>query len=460
MTKGKFIQLLQTLTKKEVKAFTAYLNGNYGAQTQLLIVYGYILKYAKDYHTEKLKKEVALKRYFLPKGITQVVLNNRLSNLNQYLLEFLLWEKMKRERERIEIKKMKLEILKERQLTNRFYRELNKGIKEFEQKNSRWQDLNLLYLHELNAYNSDGNQYKNNRLDATMRHLDHFYATFKLKYATELLSRNNVLSETNKVWLLDEIKAYAKANSSIGKSYLDLYYHIIQLLEKEKSETFLKLEKYLYHFQFEQQSERLMLLTILTSFLARSYRNGQLDAIRKLFELYDFGLKEKIMIANKKFPPIPFKNIVSIACILGKFDWAKTFVENWSDTLPTSFRTDNYYYAKGTIDFAEKNYLQCLANLQKVSLQNFYYSIGTRALTIRAHYELEHFSNAIYACDAYEKYLRTHKVANESFVVAGLNFIKLMRLFIKNTPSAKITQVLDKLVIVQSKKWFINKLAT
>ena len=98
MTKGKFIQLLKTLDKKEIKAFSDYLNGNYGSQTQLLIVYEYILKYSKDYHAEKLKKEVALKKYFFPNGISLKILNNRLSNLNKYLEEFLLWEKMKREK--------------------------------------------------------------------------------------------------------------------------------------------------------------------------------------------------------------------------------------------------------------------------------------------------------------------------------------------------------------------------
>ena len=148
-------------------------------------------------------------------------------------------------RKKIELKSKKCnwKYLKKRKLTDRFYRGVKNAIKEFEQQNSSWKNLNLLYLHELNTYNSDGTQYKSNKLEAAMAHLDQFYAIFKLKYASEFLNRNNVLSEKNTIWLLTQIKNYAEKNNANKSPYLNLNYQIIQLLQTESWETFLTLEK-------------------------------------------------------------------------------------------------------------------------------------------------------------------------------------------------------------------------
>lgn len=460
MKKGKFLQLLKTLNNKEVKAFTHYLNGNYGAQTQLLTVYQYILKYSNDYNSDKLKKATALDNYFLPNGISAIVLNNRLSDLNKYLEEFLLWKKMKREKNRIEIKKMQLEIFKERKLTDRFYREIKNAIKNFDQQNSSEKNLSLLHLHELNTYNSDGKQYNSNKLESAMEHLDLFYATFKLKYASEFLNRNNVLSEKNTIWLLDQIKDFAKKKEPNKSPYLNLYYQIVHLLQTEDWATFLILENQLYHFKFENDKERLILLTILVNFLLKAYRKGELDHVKKILTLYQFGINENIMIANGDFPPIPFKNIVDTACIIGEFEWAKVFIEQWSVYLPNTLKQDTYFHTKAIIAFAEKDYQQSIHYSQQVKIQNYIYSVAVRALIIRTHYELGNLTSAVYACDAYEKYLRLSKLANKNYIIAGLNFIKIMRLLIKKVPYSKISNILKKLEIVQSKAWLLDKLTT
>ncbi|MFK7981072.1 MAG: hypothetical protein AB8G86_13885 [Saprospiraceae bacterium] len=457
MKKGKFIALVQTLDKKEVKTFTNYLHGNYGAKTQLLLVYDYVLKHVKKNQLVQLQTALVEKKYFTNKGIAPVVVTNKLSKLSQYLMEFLLWEKMKQEKDRIEVQKMELEILKERQLTDRFYKGVKKAIKKFEQTTSSWQDLNLLYLHELNAYNSDGNQYKHNRLDAAMHHLDNFYATFKLKYAFQLLNRSKILEEQHKIWLFEAVKTYAQQADSAQNPYLHLYYLIIQLLETEQWETFLKLENHFYHFSFEKKSEQLILLTILVNFLIKTYRNGQIENAARIFELHDFGLKERLMISNNTFPPMPFKNIAAIACILGKFDWAKAFLEEWGPTLPSSFKKDNHYYTKGLIAFAEKDYQQCLLHFQETNLQNHFYSMEVRTMVIRAQFELGYLTSTTYACNAYEKYLRTNKSVNKNHIIAGLNFIKIMRVLIKKAPIDKITKLLDELSPIQVKAWFLNK---
>ena len=333
MKKGKFIQLLRTLDKKETKEFTNYLNGLYGTQLQMIATYHYIKSYNNnDYNSPKLNKSYAFENHFKKKGIALKVLTNHLSKLYRYLQEFLLWQKMKKERYHPPIQKMRLEILKERQLNRQFYTEVKKAIKHYSQHQSSWKHLTLLELHELNTYNSDGNQYtiKENRVRTTMESLDRFYAIFKLKYAVELLNRNNILNETNIIWQLESTVLYAKKNKGKEQNYLDLYYQLVQLIKTEEWTVFLRLESYLYQFDFEDKKEGLMLLTFLVNYLLKAHRNGRLDYAEKALELYQFGLKQKLMFANTVFPPIPFKNIVGLACILEKYTWARQFIETWA----------------------------------------------------------------------------------------------------------------------------------
>lgn len=460
MKSSKFFQLYHTLTDSEIKAFEKYVHRNRPKQQQLMRILAYFKKHRQGKEGDKFEKDIALKKIFKT-TVSKRNFNNLLSDLNLTLEEFLLWEQIKARKNDLAVQQLKLNIWKERGLKQSFYRDLEKIILQKRTDNTHiWTPLELMQLIHDGYYQSDAKQYfvENNTLQDAMNYLDVFYATFKLKYTSELWGRNDIVQEENTVILLEEIEQLYPKIKPEGLSFLELYYNLIQLKKTEDNQYFQKLIFYLKHFPFSDKKEQLTLLLYLANFGISRIKAGDQSNLQLIFDLYNFGLEEDIMVANKVFPPVPFKNIVALSFMLKKYDWVKQFIEKWSTSLPPALINSTYNLCKAGIFFEEQNFGQCLKTLRALSFNSFVEEIERRSLIIRSFYEEHDYTAVLDACQAYKKYLERNKNAGDNFTTAGMNLIKIMKKIIPPFDKEKrLLEIMD-LYPLQSRSWFVNKL--
>jgi len=386
--------------------------------------------------------------------------NNLLSDLYLALEEFLLWIEFKGKKQEFEIQKIKLAIWKARGLKQWYNKDLE-NIIDKKKKNTAtiWTPLEILQLADANYYQSDAKKYsiEHNSLQEAMNQLDLFYATLKLKYSSELVGRSDVLGEKNTILLINEVEELSQHIKPSGLSLLDLYYNLVRLKKTSEDYYFQRLSHYLHHFSFADKKEQLTLLLYLANFGISKLKKGDNSAFNLVFELYLFGLQENIMTINHEFPPIPFKNIIAICCQLKKYDWGKSFIEKWSPFLPLELKEDTSKLCKAAIYFAEKDYEQCLLTLREASFKNFLEDMERRSLIIRSLYELKDVTAANDACTAFEQYLRRSKDAGVNFVMAGLNFIKLMKKIITSFDREQILKEMQEMEFLHNRSWFERK---
>jgi len=458
MKKAKFLQLFNTLNASEIKAFEKHLKKNFATGSQVFQVYKYIKKNKVD--EVKLEKEYALKRIFKQEKVTKSSLTNLLSDLYLALEEFLLWQKFKENKNK-ELDKMKMEIWRERQLTDWFYRDLEKIKKTIDDTLPNiWTELVMIQLYEQAFYNADLNQEaaRHQYLLSAMKHLDEFYFTLKLKYSTDLLNRNELRQENNEIILLEEILNILQKENKQSKPSLLLYYNLVLLIKHKDKNAYKRLKVQLKTFMFANKKEQLVFLLYLVNFTIWSFRNGQLEMGKEVLTIFQYGLDNNLLIVDGVFPPVPYKNIVTASCLLKQYKHASAFNEQWYPYLPESIKQDIYFYCKGAIEFAQGKYDNCLQILNNITFANFSYSREGRSMMIRSFYELDNITSALDASLAYEQYLRRNKVAGKDFVLAGFNFLKIIRKMINGIDSKIILTEVKNLNKLQSKNWFLEKL--
>ena len=96
MFKNRLLKLLGKASPEELKQFRSYMKNRYGRQK----IANDLLAYLKDFYPEfddpKLERKYAYKRLFKGENYKEKKLLNSLSDLHNFLLEFLLQEQFKK----------------------------------------------------------------------------------------------------------------------------------------------------------------------------------------------------------------------------------------------------------------------------------------------------------------------------------------------------------------------------
>lgn len=108
----------------------------------------------------------------------------------------------------------------------------------------------------------------------------------------------------------------------------------------------------------------------------------------KLFQLFDFGTQQGLVLYNNAMSRYKFQNIIAIACILEKFDWVTNFIKNNINFLPELEKKENMKFAEIQILFCQNEFDEIISiinsssfNLFGLKLQSRWYLISCYFIT-------------------------------------------------------------------------------
>jgi len=319
-----------------------------------------------------------------------------------------------------------------------------------------------------NLYEFETKRDEKSNLEDIIRNLDIFYISEKLRLYCSALSRQRILSIKYEVQFIDEILDYlSKNNHYLQYPSIAIYYQIqlIYTAPEDESHYFkLKelLSKYGLLFPMREAQEELYIPPI--NYCIRKVNQGNQTFLEESFHLYKELIEKGILINEKQLSPWHFRNIVFAGLRLKQFDWIESFILNYKNYLPASFRDNAVTFNLARLYWYQNKHDKVIEQLQEVEYEDVTYNLGSKSMLLATYYEMEEIEALYSLLDSFRVYLNRNKDIPESRRVNYKNLIKFTKKLIKIGPGDKARLKKLKEEVIETKNiasidWLKEKIA-
>ena len=192
-------------------------------------------------------------------------------------------------------------------------------------------------------------------------------------------------------------------------------------------------------------------------------QQNQLHFAPLLHDIQRDNLKRGYLFHGNKLSPSAYLSVARTAIMVGKSDWALSFVDEYRDQILSEEDTENFYsFNKAQCLFALERYEEALEILPQ-TFADLVYLINCKRLEIKLYYELK--SDLLpYKIDAHKMYIsRASKktMSDEMREIEG-NFINLLLQVSQCAPgdTPKIDRIIKRIQekkLVAERDWLIKK---
>jgi hypothetical protein len=469
MLKSKLIEILKTISFKDLNRLDAYLHlPIYNKNEKVLDLFNIIKQEYPSYgNNTVLEKENIIKQLFPDQQKQDAALRVVMSQLSKLVEDFFTIDCLQEDFEQYR-SEIYLKSLVKKGLNGLFRKELDEAIKKsIEQKEQIIP--NFLHQHELTKQSFNYNVINNNRLQESglqqvLDSLDVLYIASKLKYACAALNRQDVLGEKFNFTLIDEILLLLQQRPDLENNFITIYKNVLNLL-KSGDETYYKKIKQLISKNSDilSDDDKRDIYAWLTNYCTKKIKSGQDKYLHEIFDLYKVMLAEQMLLVDNFFMPNHYKNIVITALKLKEYDWTQDFIYRYATKLPLDIRETVFNYTLAALHFDRKEYDEALFCLMKINPIDPYYGLNYRALLCKTYYELSEFMALNANLESFRVFVLREKQLSEYNNLSYKNFINVLKRLIrckekkKKTTDNLLTEMSSMEPLVH-KQWLLEKI--
>lgn len=247
-------------------------------------------------------------------------------------------------------------------------------------------------------------------IEEIIENLDNFYLAEKLRFLCSALSRQSIASHDYNLKFIDEILSYISKNGFEDIPPIAIYYQIYMTQTQPEEEHYFKLKELLekYSLQFPPK-EGYIIYSYALNYCIRKINQGNEQFLLEYFHLYESGIKNEIIFANGGLSPWDFKNIVILALRLGKYDWTKSFIEEYSAKLPENFRDNAVTFNLARLHWYQKQHDHVIELLREVEYEDVTYNLESKAMLLATYYETDEIEPLYSLLESFRTFLNRHK---------------------------------------------------
>lgn len=474
MEKLKLFTLLKKLKTDEVSAFHKHLKQLRGKASIPIRVFDYARKLHPDFKDKKkMDIDYAYRKIFgkpdLDPDAGQTNLFNTLSDLYLLLREFLIAEKIRKDKRMSEL--LWLDFLQERgfkvpfaKQTGALYEKMTTQSRVLSESYMKNAGTALLQFKAL-AQNT-----KSPDIEAMQQCLDIlkiYIETIQVKMECQLATVKKLRpaspeEEGDKVQKEPEhITQDAMQKHSL---LLEVYKDIREMIEHDDEDLFNKIEKTFIEYIDRIEIDELQnMMGYLRNFIAgklRKDRNSPWAA--KLHQLNRFRLQYDPYARRGIMTITQFTNIVNTACAVGEIVWAESFVAEYGSQLPANIQDAAVKLSEATILFEKKKFeevIDLLNSIQQADIKEIVDEMRFRMLMLRCYFELKRKSDFItHYCIAFEAMLLRANKPKKEHVEAALEFVRICKMILKmNTNKEKLIELIKGKPMLYVGNWLIEQ---
>ncbi len=464
MKNTQLLQFLEKLSSRELKKLeemlhSPYFNKNERCIALFQLIKREILESGKDLDVTEVFKIVFPEQTKMNASLS--VLMSKLLNLAQEVLvleqlrlrphtrNYLLLKSLGEKGDGENIQKLGKKSLKKIQSQQ-------KWTKEDYQNN--YLITNLLYDLEITAQHN-----RKHYPEKVVEALDAFYLSHRLPLTYEMMNIKQMLRVNDHNLLLEKVLGISES-ISLENTYLIQLYRLAVLLirEPEKVANFEQLLADLEDFgTYIPREEMHTLYATALNFCIQQIIKGKKEFYQRMFDIFKMMIAKRVLYITKYIPPGQIKNVVTLGCQLGKLDWTKDFLEEYSHHLDPKLRNSTYYYYHATIAFYQKDFEKAKEFLVKMESMDVFFEVGRRFVLLKIYYELKEEVALFQLMDSFNAFIRSNKALSAPMKTSYLNFCKMLKWLVKNQNKKRANQ-LEKLNTYQpisDKRWLMNKLS-
>lgn len=269
--------------------------------------------------------------------------------------------------------------------------------------------------------------------------LDKFYIAEKLKYYCSVLSSQSTVAHKYEIRFIDEIIQHLRENDYEDTPPIAIYLQIyLALIDFDNEDHYFKLKRLLEHYGLLfPVAEASNIYKYALNYCTRKINRGNQKFLNEFFDLYVDTLNKEIILDKGEISPWHFKNIVTAALRLGKFEWTEQFIFKYEDKLPEDLRNNAMTFNLAQLYFYQKKYNKVIEQLQNVEYDDVSYNINSKTMLIATYYELDEIEPLYSLLESFRVYLNRHKDIAEQLRNLCLNLIKYTKRLIKVFPGDK-----------------------
>jgi hypothetical protein len=436
MQSSKLIQLLRTLSKKELKEFLQFTNSEFFNKNEQLIKFlKFLIPYHPNFNSEQLDKEIFFKKYYKGEEYEEQKFRYLLSDLTILLEEFIAFVEYKNNS--FQQKYFLLQGLNKRNQDKYFLQDLE-VIKKLS-NNNPFRDSNYYFnQHNINEISYDFTSEKRNRafdssLQEVIDNLEITYLAKGFKYYCEMINRRNILQVTYNLSFFDQMVQYLQNGSFDDIPAVQIYRLIYITLTNHNDQENYKalldaLEK---NGRLFSQREQRGMYVFAQNYCIKRINQGEPAALEEIFILYQKMVEHGLIYEGNYVSQPDFKNIVTTGLRLGEVDWVNNFIEEYKSKLNPEFSENAFTYSMAWVHFNKKEYDKALRMLLKVEFNDVYYHLDSKSLLMKVYFEMNEYDAFFSLIDAFKIYLRRNKFISDFQRETYHNFILLINKLMK-----------------------------
>jgi len=468
MTDSKLILTLKTLNKEELKAFRHFLCCKlFNKRESPILLFDYLKKELKA-SKPKLSKEIVFERLFPTKPYKEKEMREVMAYLSMPLHHFIAYQKLMESKEEETI--AMCQALRKRKLFKQFEHTLKKASTL--QQESTLRDSEYYYRN----YRLEQERYyastQKSRADVTnlkevTQSLDISYFTNRLRQSCYMLSHQNTYNIDYDFDMVEQIIQEVKNKNLLHIPAISIYYYCyLAQVYPDQDAHFKALKQLLItHAELFTTSEMKDIYLLAINIAIKRYNRGYRDIVPDLLELYQSGIDQGVLLTNKVLSRFTYNNIVTLALTQKRFEWSKSFINNYASLLEAAYQEITYQYNLGKYYCEKKEFDLALKYLYlTASSDDVYINIDTKILLARVYYEQHDIDAQIALVDSFKKVLNRKKKILGYHHISYKNFLSCVSKLMALNPYDRSAQA-DLLIEIKNKQpipfkhWFIEQLS-
>ena len=433
MAQSKIIQYISTLPPKKQERFRQFVYSPYFNQhhktRELLDILLRQLKRKKP----KTSKEQLFELLFPGNPYDEQKLFNVLSYLKKMYQKFLACEFLEEEEERMELLTLEAtfkglgssSILKSRA------KQLEKKLDLPKQRDIKYYYANfrinyLLGFHELEYYGKG----KHAVLQKMHDSFDHYYIAEKLKMCCLLHANTLATNVDYDFTFLKELLNFVRENWSkfADNVVIRLYYNILMSQMETSDNYYDELMRILKReSDCLNKEDQKNLYDAARNYCVKRINEGKYKFNEDLFQLYQEGVKNGMLIINGNISEWEYKNLTTIGCALQKFDWIEQFLEDHKKYLPADKRENAYSYNRANLFFHKKQYEKVQETLIHVQFTDVKYHLNSTILLLRTYYKTGDTEALLSSIETFRIFIMRNKEMPTSQKRGLTNFLRFKK---------------------------------
>ncbi len=436
MIKSSLIETVRTLTPKEMKELSEFVNSPFfNKNINVIKLFDIIKKSYPEFEESKIEKTKVYKKIFHSKPYKDSTMRLLMYYLSEAVEKYLAISGFTNSEFRF--KESLASQFYERGLVKDFEKVLGTQKQYLEKVKFKDHDyfrnsfiylednLNLLYLKFEGKYEKFLTK---ENLESVANNLTYYYLIKVFKFYTVSLNTMSLFNIEIDTSLFENLLSNFDEASFKSMPVIDIYYRIIlSFTQPDEEKHYFRIKELIINNNDAiDHASQIDIFINLENYCHRKYRVGKNKFLDESLQIYKLELERNLHMDRGYMSSQFYTSAVVTGCRLEEFEWVREFIEKYKKDLKKEFREPMYYYGLAFLENHTKNYEKALEHLAKVKAEELYLKMDMRLLQCRIYYSLVWNMPLQSLLDTFKKTVQNNKHMKENRKEQFLKFIKYL----------------------------------